>query len=105
MRVNLCKPDTHKGKRPAELIGGWVKVRPFYHVPDDVGSGFTSVRSKCTYRATVVAALGDDSVIVEMVSSDGPWKRKASYFPHELHKGSCRCTACIGRGINKPHGA
>ena len=104
MRISLRKPLTHAGATPAELVDKVVRVRPYYHMESETGSGFNSARARFTYRGTVIEAFGE-VVTVRMQSTDGPWNQTANYLPRELHKPLCRCNGCDGTGINEERGA
>lgn len=105
MRVNLRKPTTFKGVEPADMIGQYVRVRPYYHVPSGPSS-FSSARSPFTFAARVVEPFGSETVVVRFTFGTGAsWDR--AYYPRELHQMGCTCPACAwnGDGIHRRQGA
>lgn len=107
MRISLRKPLTHAGATPAELVDNDVRarVRPYYQMESETGSGFDSARARFTYVGDVVDTYGSEMVIVRLLSSDGPWNRTAAFHPRELHTMWCKCNGCNGTGINEERGA
>lgn len=109
MKVNLNKPNTHRGEKPADVVGRLVRVRPYYHVPSS-RSSLTPARSPFAFEAHVLDTFGSDMVLVRFTwgSGDAPWKHEGAYYPDELHKvwRECQCPACsYGDGIPHLRGA
>lgn len=111
IKVNLHRPNTHKGADASGLIGQLVKARPYYHVPSGPSS-LTSARSPWAYEAQVVREGGlSDMVIVRFTwdTDSAPWPREQLFYVSELHRAyrACECPACsyLGSGIHEHSGA
>lgn len=110
IKVNMCKPNTHKGAKPADLIGETVLVRPYYHVPSG-RSSLTSARSPYAFEARVIETFGEEMVKVRYIwaTDSAPWRPEGIFYPHELHQSGwyprCFCPACKGDGIHELRGA
>lgn len=110
MKVNLNKPNTHRDKKPTDLFGQLVRVRPYYQVPSR-GHSLTPARSPFTFEGWVEEKLFGQMVIVRFTweTDSAPWRRTGAYHPRELHRayGQCECPACapMGDGIPHPRGA
>lgn len=111
MKINLCKPSTHEGDKPADLVGNAVRVRPYYHVPES-RSSLQSVRSPYAFEARVIETFADEMVKVRFTwaTDSAPWRTEAIFFPSELHRSGgwfpiCQCPACAGDGIHEHRGA
>lgn len=105
----VAVPVTWEGTAPADLVGRYVSVRPYYHVPTS-RSSTSPARSPYTFEARVVEVLAN-MVVVEFtwVTDSAPWKPRAAFWPGELHQahGACPCPACVsgGEGIDALRGA
>lgn len=100
-------PATWEGTAPEDLVGRYVSVRPYYHVPSS-RSSMTSARSAYAFAARVTETLGEMVVVeIEWRASRAPWEPRASFHPRELHQSTCACPACapMGDGIAALHGA
>lgn len=107
--VTVMVPATWEGTAPGDLVGRYVNVRPYYHVPSS-RSSMASARSPYAFAARVVDVLGDMAVVeFEWADDSTPWRKRAAYWPGELHQGhsACVCPACapMGAGIHALRGA
>jgi hypothetical protein len=93
--VSLAKPQTAAGMTPDEVVasGGFVRARPYYHVPDGPSS-LKSTLSDWAYEVRVIEAWGEMVKVRFRETDSAPWRHEAVFFPKELHRSSCRCSAC-----------
>jgi hypothetical protein len=105
------EPKTYAHKKPEELVGESVLVRPYYHLPES-RSSLTPARSPFTFEGRVVETFGQEMVLIQFgwATDSAPWNAKAAFYPRELHQTGgwfpiCDCAACKGPGIHDLRGA